>query len=109
MPDPLPRVPRFANPGSTFWRSVLPAAFHNGQTLRLARARARRGLPRSHTAIGRAMSVLIGLVRERRHHLVPAVAIEVGEFDMGAAAGPGECRRRHFLPRERSLAITQED
>jgi hypothetical protein len=55
------------------------------------------------------MSVLIRLVRERLHHLVPAVAIEVGEFDMGAAAGPGECRRRHLLPRERSLAVIQED
>ena len=55
------------------------------------------------------MSVLIRLVRERLHHLVPAVAVEVGEFDMGAAAGPGECRRRHLLPRERSLAVIQED
>jgi hypothetical protein len=55
------------------------------------------------------MSVLIRLVRKRCHHLVPAIAVEVGEFDMRAAAGSRECRWRHLFPRERSPAITQED
>jgi hypothetical protein len=55
------------------------------------------------------MSVLIMLVRKRRNHLVPAVAVEVGEFDICGPASPGKCRRRRLLAGEGSLAISQEN
>ena len=55
------------------------------------------------------MSVLIVLVRKGRDQLILAIAVKVGEFDMGAAAGSGERPRRGVLSREGSFVIVQED
>jgi hypothetical protein len=57
-------------------------ALHNGRTLWVARAGARRGLPRGQTAIGRAMSVLIGFSAESEIEplaSVPESALAIAE------------------------------
>ena len=101
--------PCFANPGSTFWRSVLPAGIPQ-RTDVTAGARPCEARPSTQSYRHRTGDVRIDWACPI---MMPpsrlAVAIEVGRVRHGCCGGPRECRRRHLLTREASLAITQED